>query len=190
MKKKKLHCTAALFVAVALCISGNISRADQTDPRLPDLFERLKTASDAKTAQATASNIWRIWSEKPDDRRLAELLRQGTGQMNAGRLREAEMVFTSVIAAAPEFAEAWNKRATVYFLMGAYDLSKQDIAQTIAREPQHFGALSGLGLVEAHIGNYDAALKAYEKAVKIHPFLEGYEDMVLRLRKLAKGTSL
>ena len=110
--------------------------------------------------------------------------------MNAGRLREAEKLFTSIIAAAPEFAEAWNKRATVYFLMGAYDLSKRDIAQTVAREPQHFGALSGLGLVETHIGNYDAALKAYEKAAKIHPFLEGYEDMVGRLKKLAKGTPL
>ncbi len=184
------HCTAVIFLALALCINGNISKADQTDLRLPDLFERLKTATDAKTAQVTASNIWRIWSERPDDKRVANLLRQGIDQMNAGRLREAEMLFTSVIAAAPDFAEAWNKRATVYFLMGTYDLSKQDIAQTIAREPQHFGAWSGLGLVEAHIGNYDAALKAYEKAATIHPFLEGYEDMIDRLRKLAQGTPL
>lgn len=187
---QKPRFTAAMLIAFALCITGNISKADQTDPRLPKLFERLKTATDAKTAKDTASNIWRIWSEKPDNKWLAELLRQGIDQMNAGRLREAEKLFTSVIAAAPDFAEAWNKRATVYFLMGAYDLSKQDIAQTIAREPQHFGALSGLGLVETHIGNYDAALKAYEKAAKIHPFLEGYEDMVSRLRKLAKGTPL
>ena len=185
-----LHRTAAILITIALCFSGNISKADQNDPRLPKLFENLKSATDAKTAQVTASDIWRIWSEKPDDKRVAELLRQGIEQMNAGQLRKAEKLFTLVINAAPDFAEAWNKRATVYFLMGAYDLSKKDIAQTIAREPQHFGAWSGLGLVETHIGNYGAALKAYEKAATIHPFLEGYENMVEKLRKLAQGTPL
>ena len=184
------HRTLAILITLALGFSGNICKADQNDPRLPKLFESLKSATDAKTAKLTASDIWRIWSEKPDDKRIAELLRQGTEQMNAGQLRKAEKLFTLVINAAPDFAEAWNKRATVYFLMGAYDLSKKDIAQTIAREPQHFGAWSGLGLVETHIGNYDAALKAYEKAAKIHPFLEGYENMVEKLRKLAQGTPL
>ena len=185
-----LHRTAAILITLALGFNGNISKADQNDPRLPKLFESLKSATDAKTAQVTASDIWRIWSEKPDNKRITELLRQGTEQMNAGQLRKAEKLFTLVINAAPDFAEAWNKRATVYFLMGAYDLSKKDIAQTIAREPQHFGAWSGLGLVETHIGNYDAALKAYEKAATIHPFLEGYENMVEKLRKLAQGTPL
>ena len=185
-----LHRILAILITLALGLSGNISKADQNDPRLPKLFESLKNATDAKTAQVTASDIWRIWSEKPDDKRIAELLRQGTEQMNAGYLRKAEKLFTLVIDAAPDFAEAWNKRATVYFLMGAYDLSKKDIAQTIAREPQHFGAWSGLGLVETHIGNYDAALKAYEKARRIHPFLEGYENMVDKLKKLAQGTHL
>ena len=190
MAPLNLHRTAAILITLALGFSGNISKADQNDPRLPKLFESLKSATDAKTAQVTASDIWRIWSEKPDDKRIAELLRQGIEQMNAGQLRKAEKLFTLVINAAPDFAEAWNKRATVYFLMGAYDLSKKDIAQTIAREPQHFGAWSGLGLVETHIGNYDAALKAYEKAATIHPFLEGYENMVEKLRKLAQGTPL
>ena len=185
-----LHRTAAILITLALGFSGNISKADQNDPRLPKLFESLKSAPDAKTAQVTASDIWRIWSEKPDNKRIAELLRRGTEQMNAGHLRKAEKLFTLVINSAPDFAEAWNKRATVYFLMGAYDLSKNDIAQTIAREPQHFGAWSGLGLVETHIGNYEAALKAYEKAARIHPFLEGYENMVEKLRKLAQGTPL
>ena len=185
-----LHRAVAILIALALGFSGNISKADQNDPRLPKLFESLKSATDAKTAQVTASDIWRIWSEKSDNKPIAELLMRGTEQMNAGHLRKAEKLFTLVINSAPDFAEAWNKRATVYFLMGAYDLSKKDIAQTIAREPQHFGAWSGLGLVETHIGNYDAALKAYEKAATIHPFLEGYENMVEKLRKLAQGTPL
>ena len=82
-----LHRTAAILITLALGFSGNISKADQNDPRLPKLFESLKSATDAKTAKLTASDIWRIWSEKPDDKRIAELLRQGTEQMNAGHLR-------------------------------------------------------------------------------------------------------
>jgi tetratricopeptide (TPR) repeat protein len=187
---QSLNCAAAILIVLMLSMSGNSARADQKDPRLPELFERLKTATDSRSAQLTASDIWRIWSEKPDNQRLSRLLGKGIDQMNAGRLREAEKLFTTIIHASPDFAEAWNKRATVYFLMGAYDLSKQDIAQTIAREPKHFGALAGLGLVEAHTGNYNAALEAYEKAARIHPFLEGYDDMVGRLKKLAQGTPL
>ena len=179
------------FLTVLITFSHmGLVRADQTDPRLPDLFDSLKTAPDAASAQATAGRIWRIWSENPDNQLLTQTLNEGVVQMNAGRLHEAERLFTAVIEADPDFAEAWNKRATLYFLMGAYDLSKQDIAQTIAREPMHFGALSGLGLVETHIGNYDAALKAYEQAAAIHPFIDGYEDIVSALKKLVKGTAL
>jgi Tfp pilus assembly protein PilF len=94
-------------------MSGNSARADQKDPRLPELFERLKTATDSRSAQLTASDIWRIWSEKPDNQRLSRLLGKGIDQMNAGRLREAEKLFTTIIHASPDFAEAWNKRATV-----------------------------------------------------------------------------
>ena len=191
MKLRQSLTTLSVFlIALIISLYPGPLRADQTDPRLPGLFDSLKTAPDAKAAQATADRIWRIWSENPDNQLLTKALNEGVAQMNAGRLREAERLFTSVIETDPDFAEAWNKRATVYFLMGAYDLSKRDIAQTIAREPQHFGALSGLGLVETHIGNYEAALKAYEKAADIHPFMDGYEDIVSALKKLAKGTAL
>ena len=191
MKLRQSLTTLSVFlIALIISLYPGPLRADQTDPRLPGLFDSLKTAPDAKAAQATADRIWRIWSENPDNQLLTKALNEGVAQMNAGRLREAERLFTSVIEADPDFAEAWNKRATLYFLMGAYDLSKRDIAQTIAREPQHFGALSGLGLVETHIGNYEAALKAYEKAAAIHPFMDGYEDIVSALKKLAKGTAL
>jgi Cytochrome c biogenesis factor len=164
--------------------------ADQKDPRLPNLFQQLALAANAQAAQRTAAEIWRIWSERSDDESLANLLKQGTSLMNAGRLREAEILFTNIIEKAPDFAEAWNKRATVYFLMRSYDQSKKDIAQTLIREPKHFGALSGLGLIEAQIGNYDAALDAYEKAVEIHPFLEGYKEIVDGLKKLIQGTAV
>lgn len=182
----KAFMVTALFLSV---VSGPV-QADQTDPRLPALFDSLSSAPDASSARRTASQIWQIWSEKPDNQKLSTQLSKGVMLMNAGHLRAAEDIFTAVITDDPDFAEAWNKRATVYFMMGAYDLSKSDIAQTIAREPRHFGALSGLGLVETHTGNYDAALKAYEQAAEIHPFMDGYDDIVSALKKLVKGTAL
>ena len=164
--------------------------ADQTDARLPALFTELRTTSEAEKAKIVAAEIWRIWSEHSDNDRLSERLKIGIAQMEAGRLRQAEQIFTTIIDTDPAFAEAWNKRATVYFLMGAYDRSKRDIAQTILREPRHFGALSGLGLVETHLGNYEAALNAYEQAIALHPYLENYEEITTALKKLVAGEAI
>ena len=178
---------AMFFCVTLLVVPFSYLQADQTDIRLPALFEKLHATSDKVTAEAIADQIWAIWSEHGDDERLSQNLLLGTAQMNAGSLRAAEETFTTIIDTDPAFAEAWNKRATVYFLMGAFAQSKSDIAQTIIREPRHFGALSGLGLVETHLGNYAAALKAYEQAAALHPYLEGYEEITTALKKLAAG---
>ena len=84
MMKKISNGFAVILFVVVLSMIGNSCLADQKDPRLPELFERLKLATDAKTAQLTASDIWRIWLEKPDNERLSRLLTQGTEQMNEG----------------------------------------------------------------------------------------------------------
>ena len=178
----------SLIFCLALLVAPlSYLQAEQTDMRLPALFEKLNATSDKATAEVIASHIWAIWSEHRDDERLSQKLLLGTAQMNAGSLRAAEETFTDIINTDPSFAEAWNKRATVYFLMGAFAQSKRDIAQTIIREPRHFGALSGLGLVETHLGNYSAALKAYEQAAALHPYLEGYEEITNALKKLMVG---
>ena len=176
-----------LAVMLAFIASIFSVHAGQDDLRLTDLFLDLRKASDAERAKVTSSKIWQIWSEHPNDELLTKALQSGIQLMNAGRLRGAEQVFTSIIAADNSFAEAWNKRATVYFMMGKYLQSKKDIAQTIMREPRHFGAFSGLGLVEIHFGNYEAALKAYQQAAEIHPYLEGYENIVTELTRLKRG---
>jgi tetratricopeptide (TPR) repeat protein len=178
---------AILFCAALLAAPFSYLQADQADMRLPALFEELNATSDTATAEAIANQIWAIWSEHGNDERLSQNLLLGTAQMNASSLRAAEKTFTTIINTDPGFAEAWNKRATVYFLMGAFAQSKRDIAQTIIREPRHFGALSGLGLVETHLGNYAAALKAYEQAAALHPYLEGYEEITTALKKLVAG---
>ena len=180
----------AIILPAIIVLPAPSLLADQTDARLPALFTELRTTSEAEKAKIIAAEIWRIWSEHSDNDRLSERLKIGIAQMEAGRLRQAEQIFTTIIDADPAFAEAWNKRATVYFLMGAYDRSKRDIAQTILREPRHFGALSGLGLVETHLGNYEAALNAYEQAIALHPYLENYEEITTALKKLVAGEAI
>ncbi|MGB1395843.1 MAG: tetratricopeptide repeat protein [Candidatus Puniceispirillaceae bacterium] len=180
----------AIIVLAIIVLPAPSLLADQTDARLPALFTKLRTTSEAEKAKIVAAEIWQIWSEHSDNDRLSERLKIGIAQMEAGRLRQAEQIFTTIIDTDPAFAEAWNKRATVYFLMGAYDRSKRDIAQTILREPRHFGALSGLGLVETHLGNYEAALNAYEQAIALHPYLENYEEITTALKKLVAGEAI
>lgn len=180
----------AIIVLAIIVLPTPSLLADQTDARLPALFTELRTTSEAEKAKIVAAEIWQIWSEHSDNDRLSERLKIGIAQMEAGRLRQAEQIFTTIIDTDPAFAEAWNKRATVYFLMGAYDRSKRDIAQTILREPRHFGALSGLGLVETHLGNYEAALNAYEQAIALHPYLENYEEITTALKKLVAGEAI
>ena len=180
----------AIIVLAIIVLPAPSLLADQTDARLPALFTELRTTSEAEKAKIVAAEIWRIWSEHSDNDNLSERLKIGIAQMEAGHLRQAEQIFTTIIDTDPAFAEAWNKRATVYFLMGAYDRSKRDIAQTILREPRHFGALSGLGLVETHLGNYEAALNAYEQAIALHPYLENYEEITTALKKLVAGEAI
>jgi len=180
----------ALLTLTALCVWSANAAADQTDGRLPGLFTQLRMAADIQTAREIEQTIWKIWIEKPDNLNLQDMLERGTSAMTDGRYREAEAIFSFIIKKDADYSEAWNKRATLYFLMGAYQLSKQDIAQTIAREPNHFGALSGLGLVEMHLGNYQAALNAYQQAATIHPFIEGYDEIIRSLERMSKGTAL
>jgi tetratricopeptide (TPR) repeat protein len=180
----------AIILPAIIVLHAPSLLADQTDVRLPALFTELRTTSEAEKAKIVAAEIWQIWSEHSDNDRLSERLKIGIAQMESGRLRQAEKIFTTIIDKDPAFAEAWNKRATVYFLMGAYTQSKRDIAQTILREPRHFGALSGLGLVETHLGNYEAALNAYEQAIALHPYLENYEEITTALKKLMAGEAI
>jgi len=119
--------------------------ADQTDPRLDALFRELETTGSPRAAASAEREIWAIWMET-DEATARRALARGIRLMRRARLREAETAFTRAIEAAPEFAEAWNKRATVRFLQGADVASARDIRHTLALEPRHFGALSGLGI--------------------------------------------
>ena len=110
--------------------------------------------------------------------------------MQQGDYIHAEGLFSDVIEKDPTFAEAWNKRATLYYIQGRLDESRADIAQTLRLEPRHFGALSGLGLIEVSLGNYETALRAYEQAALVNPHMPQANEMIKSLSEKLRGLAL
>lgn len=156
--------------------------ADQTDERLDTLFEKLQTTDDGGKARVLESLIWHIWLEVEQDDARREL-QQGMAAMNATEYKLAASHFDRLVALAPDFAEGWNKRATLRYLMGDYTGSVADIQHTLALEPRHFGALSGLGLINMAIEDEEGALKAFEAALDVNPHMPGPRHNVELLRK-------
>ena len=172
-------------MVAAILLVATVS-ADQQDPRLGELFDALSAAPDPGAALAVETEIWRIWLDGGDSE-LNELMVQGIEAMSARRFRDAAGRFTELILAAPAFAEAWNKRATVYYLMNRFEDSVRDIERTLALEPRHFGAISGMGLIFLERGDEEGALDAFEKVLEIHPHARGAGFQVERLRERLQG---
>ena len=180
----------AIITLAIIILPAPALLADQTDARLPALFTELRTTTEAEKAKIVAAEIWQIWSEHSDNDRVSESLKMGIAQMEAGRLRQAEQIFTTIIDTDPDFAEAWNKRATVRFLRGDDAGSRSDIVRVIELEPRHFGALSGLGMIHMRAGDLQAALQAFEAALRVNPHLDQAVDLTARLRKRLRGQTL
>jgi tetratricopeptide (TPR) repeat protein len=180
---------AALALLLAVAVGAPASQAAQDDPRLDGLFERLKVAPDLVVARGLEAEIWGIWGEGPDEAASGMLL-AGSEAMARRAWPTALRQFDALIERRPRFAEAWNKRATLYYLMGDYPRSVADIQRTLALEPRHFGALSGLGLIFVAVGKTEPALRSFEAALAIHPYLPGARQHVEALRQQLKGEQL
>ena len=159
----------AFFMAVVVALScGTAVRADQTDPRLKLLFEELRNASSPEAAMNVELQIWGLWSQS-GDASIDKVFEIGTQAMAIQDLATALQIFDAIVEKAPRFAEGWNKRATVHYMMGNYYASIADIDKTLELEPQHFGALAGLGLVNVQLERDEAALDAFERVLKVDP---------------------
>lgn len=163
--------------------------ADQEDVRLDGLFEELQKVPDARAAQPIEMQIWGIWYEH-DDNAIEELMRQGRFAMDRRDFDSALRSVNQVIALVPDYAEGWNLRATLHYLMGNHQDSLADIEETLAREPRHFGALSGQGLVYAAIGELEPALLAFEAALKVNPQMMGPRVNAEAIRQELKGREI
>jgi len=163
----KLTRMSRICLALLLFVCGAVS-ADQSDPALIQLYKDLSNAEDAATASQIEGNIWKIWLSAPNAE-ATELLKKTTDAMSQSDYREALILATQLTEDYPDYAEAWNKRATIYYLIGNYDQSVNDIYETLKREPKHFGAISGLGLIFQRQGKLEPALSAFEQVLSISP---------------------
>jgi tetratricopeptide (TPR) repeat protein len=139
---------------------------------LDRLFGQLHAAKDEASAKVIEDAIWKLWSRSGSPT-ADVLIVQAVRAMEAGQRQTALRILDTIIEDQPTFAEAWNKRATLYFMMGDYDRSLADIAHVLELEPRHFGALTGLGTILTDRGKKAEALKAFRRALSIDPFLEG-----------------
>ena len=176
---------AALVALGALTIIS-AAEARQDDSRLDALFERLVAADDFAEARSIEASIWRIWTEAGDDA-LDEHMVRGIIAMNRRNFDVALESFNAIVEADPDFAEGWNKRATLYFLMGRYDDSIRDVERTLALEPRHFGALSGMGLIVTELDDAKAALAWFEQALEVNPHMPFIALRVRILHEMLSG---
>tara|TARA_B100000029_G_scaffold40773_1_gene38016 strand:+ start:533 stop:1042 length:510 start_codon:yes stop_codon:yes gene_type:complete len=166
-----------------------ISQSDQKK-ELDVLFNELKSVGSKVTALEIEQQIWNIWVTHPTDRKLTKLLSKGSKYMSENRLGDAYLVFTEVISLDENWAEAWNKRATVLYLMGEYEKSQNDIDRVLSLEKRHFGALSGQGLVQTALENYQKAIDSYLETHKIYPAMETPLIMIEKLKIKIKRESI
>ena len=157
------------IVTISLLFASKIVLADQNDPRLHNLFEQLNKTENQDEIRDLISDIWNIWYEV-DDPKVIEYFEKGIQAMNLRNYPLAIRFFNNLIEEDPNFAEGWNKRATVHFMMGNFDQSMQDIIKTLELEPRHFGALDGMGLIFIHQGQFQQAIDVYDKMLEIFPF--------------------
>ena len=183
---------ARMFAAwlLAACLLGPaIGRADQTDPALDELFAELNEADSRFAIKEIESQIQSIWSD-PDSDSIDLLMNRAQEAMDQDEYDVALIHLDDVVDLAPEFAEGWNRRATLFYLMKRYDHAVLDIEKTVMLEPRHFGAWSGLGLIFLDIGNKEGALKAYRKALAANPHLARIGRVIKELEPDVAGRAI
>jgi tetratricopeptide (TPR) repeat protein len=151
---------------------GRVGEMADADVLLDALYDE-----DEEVRGLSESAVWQVWSRSGDARADA-LLRSGIGHMEQGQMGAAVEDFTRAIEMRPEFAEGWNKRATAYFLMGDLEQSLRDCDEVMRRNPNHFGALSGYGLIHVQRGDLERALEYFERALEINPNLRGVQQTI------------
>ena len=169
-------------------ILGGLDEAkphERADERLSRLFDSLKRAPSTDVAETIEGEIWQIWCADSDDLGR-QMMQEGITALAGGRIEPAEILFSKLIAHDPDFAEAWNKRATVRFLLDDHKGSTTDIEETLVRDPRHFGALSGLGQIMMAEAEWVGATPALEAALRANPHLKSVRTAIETLKRRIK----
>ena len=174
-----------LTIFIFILFSLNFLKAQDRDVQLNKLFNELKINNTTLTYGAE-QKIWEIWSTHPNNQKLTERLAEGSELVRNKQLLQAINIFTEVIDLDPKWAEAWNKRATVLYMIGDYKSSQKDIDKVLELEKRHFGALAGQGLVNIQLKNYEKAIMSYKKAQEIYPSMQSPDIMIKKIENLIK----
>ena len=153
------------------------------------LFGALKAAPDEASAKHVEARIWALWMQTPSDT-AALLMVRAKAAMDAQQIDVALKLLDAVVKLRPDYVEGWNRRATLYYLKNDYAHSLEDIEQVLVREPRHFGALAGLGMIMQDIGDEKRALDAFRKALAVNPHLEKVPELVKTLSEKVEGRDI
>lgn len=167
-------------VGVRLEQSADVA-AQEKAARLDVLFAELKAAPTLAIGKAVERRIWIEWIRSGDEE-IDILMTAVILAMDARAFRPAIALLSRIVERKPDYAEGWNKRATLYYYMREYDKSLADIDRTLALEPRHFGALAGLGMIMQDTGNIAGAIAAFERAVAVNPSLENLKTAIGQLK--------
>ena len=177
------------ILALGLLFFSN-ANSEERELELNKLFNQLKNNSNASMAFDVEMRIWNIWSTHPSQENLTQLLADGSNLMTQHKLNKAYETFSKVISLDPNWAEGWNKRATVLYMLKRYEDSQEDINEVLKLEKRHFGALSGQGLVQIELKNYERAINSYKEVQKIYPSMQSSKIMIPQLKELIKSESI
>ena len=177
-----------IFIVLYVSIFFSSAQSSQ-ESILNNLFNQLEKVNNPKNAELLEKRIWSIWNEHPTNNNLTERLEFGTELMEYGNYSYALKVFDNIIVTDPKWSEAWNKRATVYFLMNQFTNSLDDIDKVLNIEPRHFGALSGQARIFIKLQKYEKAIKSIERALKFYPSFKSGE-MIPEIERLIKEKTI
>ena len=175
---------ACLAALLGVMLGANVlAQNGGSSTMLDTLFAKLQSATDPMAIQSLEAAIWEQWIMVPEGQQR-DLMLRGIVEMQQRQLKQSVETFSKLIEIAPELSEAWNKRATAHWLLGDFPASLSDICETVKREPRHFGAYSGLGMIRAEMGEYPRAVAAFELARKHNPHIIGIDDEIERLKAM------
>ena len=175
-----------ILAALALFIGITNTQADQVKPELDTLFQTLKNSTNLIQISEVQNEIWFHWYELPADSvALQTVFDNGMKALHFGQPQIAVGHFTRVIESAPHFAEAWNRRATTFFMLGDYEASLSDIQQTLILEPRHFGALGGLSMIFENTEQFEKAIQAEKLLLDLMPNNQLIKDRIDQLKQKA-----
>ena len=170
-------------------VQSESAPSEQDQSRLDKLFFDLKRARGEKIAEGIAAKIWEQWFQSGSA--SIDLMMQWSNEaVKAKNFAVAMDFLDQVVVMAPEFAEGWNRRATLHFMMNNYAKSMADIQKTLELEPRHFGALSGMGMILNNSGQKKLALEAYERVLDVYPMMRSAQQAVQDLSDELAGEGI